>query len=440
MHKVLLIQPSQYSARGHLIRQKRIYLPGLVFPLLSALTPDNWEVEVRMEVIEDIDYETDADIIGIGAMGHAIFRSFELATQFRRRGKKVFLGGYMASLIPNYALQHVDSVILGDAERSYPKLLRDFAKDGEIDEIYDDQLQDLAGLPIPHYEILLQKKIGWMLPVMAGRGCPHTCSFCSIACLYKGKYMTRPVEEVMRDIKRIKKLGMKSFYLIDDNIVSEPGYLEELCERIKPLKMKWASQCTMNLARNDKLLKKVVESGCKILSLGIESISQDGLAKMNKGWLKVREHEELISIFRKAGIMVSAEMMIGTDSDTTDSLKETYGFIMRNKIPLTRIYILTPIPGTTLYDEYKANGRLIHEDYQHYTASNCVHHPKMISPDELQNMYWWLNRKVFSLKSNLFRTLLNPGILKSPKQYMLAFGTNLHYSRYTRRGDVPTIV
>jgi len=211
--------------------QKKIHLPGLVFPLLAAMTPENWEVEVKIEVVDEINYNTDADIVGIGTMGYAIYRGIEIASEFRKRGKVVVMGGYMASLVAEKALEYVDSVVVGDAEISYPLLLRDFEKNRKIQRIYHHPIESLEGLPLPKYELLLEKPIGNMLPVQAGRGCTQSCSFCSIASLYKGNYFTRPVKEVLRDIQRVKDLGFKKFYLLDDNIVSNPEYLKALCKR-----------------------------------------------------------------------------------------------------------------------------------------------------------------------------------------------------------------
>ncbi len=440
MPKVLLIQSSQYLSTGDVVRQKKLYLPGLVFPLLAAMAPENWEVEVKLEVIEEINFDTDADIIGIGAMGHAIFRAFDLAGEFKKRGKIVFMGGYMASMVPELALKFADSIVIGDAEISFPKLLSDFEKLGTLQRIYDNPVVDLNNLPLPRYELLAEKRIGDMLPVQAGRGCNHTCSFCSIACLYKGRHMARPVDDVIRDIEKIKSLGYRKFYMIDDNIVSNPAYLEELCRKIQPLNMKWSSQCTMNLARNESLLNLVARSGCEILSLGLESISQEGLDKLNKKWLRIEDHQELMAAFNRAGIMVSAEMIIGTDGDTAESLKATCDFIKKCKIPLLRIYFLTPVPATQLYVEYKAAGRLIHENFDHYTASECVHYPEKMTPENLTEMYHWLNGKIFSLGGIVSRTLLNRQILKHPMNYIFAFAVNLHYRSYVKRGETPLIV
>ncbi len=440
MPKLLLIQSSQYSSGDTLVKQKRLYLPGLVFSWLAAYVPDHWDVEINLEVIDDVDFNSDADIIGIGSMGHAIYRAFDIAKEFKKRNKIVFMGGYMASMVPEIALDYVDSVVIGDAEISFPKLLADFESKGCIDTIYDNPLENLEHLKLPRYELLAEKRIGNMLPVQAGRGCNHTCSFCSIACLYKGRHLMRPVEDVIRDIKKIKSLGFKRFFLIDDNIINSPEYLEELCRSIRPLKMKWATQCTMNLAKNKSLLKLVAGSGCEILSLGIESISQEGLNRLNKQWLRVDEHKKLIKAFNEAGIMISAEMMIGTDDDTVESIRATCEFILKAKLPLVRVYILTPIPATSLYDEMKKSGRLIHENYKNYTAAECVHHPENITPEDLTKMYEWMNRKIFSIRGIMLRTLLSSQIFRHPIISLIAFGVNLHYRSYVKRGETPLIV
>lgn len=440
MPKLMFIQPSQYSATGRLIKQKKLYMPGLVFPLLAAMTPPHWEIDARIEILDDIDLDTDADLIGIGAMGHAFFRAIELAAEFRKRGKTVFMGGYQTSLTPAQAMPFADGIVIGDAEISYPLLLEDFERTGRIEPVYDHPVHDLAGLPVPKYEILTAKSIGPMLPVQAARGCPHVCSFCSIYCLYRGRYLVRPLDEVMRDIRRVKELGYRAFYLIDDNIAGNPNYLEELCRRIEPMKMSWATQCTMTLARNPELLRSVARSGCRILSLGVEGITQEGLDRLGKGWLKVADHTRLLRDFRKAGIMVSAEMMVGTDSDTEESLRETLRFITKTKLPLLRIYMMTPIPGSPLYEEYRAKGKLLTEDHRHYTTAECVHRPERIAPEKLTEMYKWLNRRVFSLSHIVRRTLLNPGMLRRPRRHVEAFAVNLRYRRSVRRGDAPLIV
>jgi len=439
MPKILFIQPTQYAESGKLCKQKKINLPGLAFPLLAAYTPKNWDVELLIEVVDEINFESDADIVGIGTMGHATFRGLEIAAEFKKRGKIVVMGGYMASIAYTEAMKYVDSVIVGDAEISFPLMLKDFEETGTVQPLYNYPVSELKNLPIPRYELLTSKPIGAMLPVQAGRGCTFTCSFCSIACLYEGKYLFRPVDEVIRDIKEVKRLGFKRFYLIDDNIVSNPKYLRELCEKIKPLKMKWASQCAIHLAKNAELLKIVHDSGCDLMSFGVESISQEAIDSLDKPWLKASEHAKNMKILSESGIVVSTEMIVGTDYDTENSIRETYEFIYRNRVPIPRFYILTPIPGTELHVELKKEGRMLTDDLNLFDGTRCVHIPKLIEPEKLTEMYWWLNNKVFSMKSIFHRVLFNKYLWKNPEMLLFSLGVNLHYRHYVKRKITPNI-
>jgi len=441
MPKIILIQPTQYTKNfGTLAKQRRIFLPGLALPLLASLTPEHWEVKIYIEVVDTIDFDEETDLVGIGAMGHAVFRAMDIAEEFRKRGRTVFMGGYMVSLFPQFVVNHCDSVVIGDAEISYPKLLNDFEKNGKIQKIYNYPIKNLENLPLPRYELLTQKRIGLMLPVQAGRGCPHTCSFCSIACMYQGRYLTRPAEEVMRDILHVKKIGFRRFFLIDDNIASNPDYMTDLARRIKPLKMKWASQCTLLIAKNEVLLKDVAESGCSILSFGLESLSQEGLDALNKSWVRVSEIETNLTKIRKYGIVIATEMIVGTDGDTPESLRETAKFIIKNKIQIPKFYILTPLPGTDFYEEMKQNGRLLHEDYTKYTATHCVFQPKNFTPDELEKAYMELYKTVYSFKNILKRTIFNKGIIKNPIVHLFAFFSNIVYTKSLRQGEAPNIL
>ena len=223
------------------------------------------------------------------------------------------------------------------------------------------------------------------------------------------------------------------------NIVSNPKYLKELCEKIIPLKMKWASQCAIHLAKIPELLNIVRESGCDLMSFGVESIQQDAINSLGKPWLKANEHEHNIQILSESGITVSTEMIVGTDYDTEDSIRETYKFIYRNRIPIPRFYILTPIPGTALFKELKQQGRILTEDLKMFDGTSCVHIPKRIEPEKLTEMYWWLNNKVFSLKSIFHRTLFNTILWRNPGMLLFSLAINFHYRHYVKRKITPNI-
>ena len=434
--KILYIQSTPYFSGKELVKKNKLYFVGLAPAILAALTDE--EFEVCLETIDDINFNTDADIIAISGMGHAIVRSIDIAKEFKKRGKTVVMGGYMASLMPDEAKKYCDSVIIGDGELAFPQMIKDY-KAGELKQFYNMPIQALT-YPLPRYELLANKKIGDFLPVQAGRGCPNTCSFCSVYCLYKQKYLKRDIDEVIRDIKRIKELGYKKFLLLDDNIFSDIPYLIKLCNEIKKLKLSWLSQCSITIADNDMVLKAVADSGCIALSFGIESISQESLNGMNKSWAKVSEYSRQIKKITQAGIDVSTEMVIGADGDTLESIKKTADFIVENKIVVPRFYILTPIPGTIFFDEMKAQNRITNEDIYSYNGTQAVHKPQNMSEQELTDAYWKLYKDVFRISAILKRTVLRKDFLKKPLKYLFYLYVNLFYRYQIYKGITPNII
>ncbi len=437
-YKVLFIQPSPYDQDGQVIKKKRLYFVGLTFPLLAALTPDNWEVEICLETIEDIPFDSDADLIAVGTMGHAVHRSIDIAKEFRKRGKTIVTGGYMASLMKDDALDYSDSVIVGDADEAWPKVLRDF-EIGCLKKQYDQALE-IFDPPLPRYELLLNKSIGDFLPVQAARGCPHACFFCSVYCLYRRRYYKRSTESVIRDISHIKALGFKKFLLLDDNLVSDPAYAIELCHEIEKLNMQWFSQCSITLADNDELLKAVANSGCIGLSFGLESISQESMNSMGKSWGKVSEYQAQMKKIRQAGIDVSTEMVVGADGDTLDSIRNTAAFVRKNRVVVPRFYILTPIPGTDFHTEMLRENRIINDDYFTYDSTRAVHQPKNMTAGELTEAYWQLYTDIFRFPNILIRVFLQPGFLKHPLRHIFYLMVNLYYRQQIKQKITPNII
>lgn len=438
MKKILLIQSTPYDSLRRPIKKKKLYFVGLALPLLAALTPKDWEVEILLETIEDIPFDTDADIIAIGSMGHAIVRSIDIAREFKKRGKTVILGGYMASLMAEEALQYCDCVVIGDAEKVWGKVIQDYEA-GALNSFYQEDLKVLS-TPPPRFDLILNKNIGDFLPVQAGRGCPNSCSFCSVYCLYKNKYYKREISEVIRDIKQVKELGFRKFLLLDDNIIADRNYLNELCREIKKLDMRWASQCSITIGEDKELLQMVADSGCIALSFGLESISAESLKSMDKSWANPLEYGKLIENIQQAGIDVSTEMVVGADGDSLSSIKDTAKFIKDNKVVVPRFYILTPIPGTKYFKDLKAQNRIYNQDIYSYNGSEAVHLPKNMTPEELTKAYWDLYEEVFSLESILKRTIFRKDFFKKADRYLFYFMVNLYYRHQIKQNITPNII
>lgn len=437
-NKILLIQPTPYDQYGKLVKKHRLYFVGLALPLLAALTPDDFEVEICYETIEDVPFDTDAELIGISSMGHAVMRTIDIANKFKELGKTVILGGYMVSLMPEEAQKYCDAVMIGDSEETWGEMIEDY-RNGTLKKVYKKKLTKLE-TPLPKYELILNKKIGNFLPVQAGRGCPKTCSFCSIYCLYHGQYLRREIPDVIRDIKRIKELGFKQFLLLDDNLFSNRDYALALCAEIKKLKMKWMTQCSIDISKDEELLKVVAEAGCYVLSFGLESISRESLVGMQKAWAHPDQYAEQLKIIRKYGIDVSTEMVVGAEGDTLESIRETAKFIENNKITVPRFYILTPIPGTQFYDEMKEQNRIYNTDMYSYNACEAVHVPKNMTPEELTKAYWELYNEVYSYRSIFKRTIFVKNFWRRPFTSFFYLGVNLFYRKHIKHGIVPNIV
>lgn len=439
MKKILLIQPSPYDQNHMPIKKKRLYFVGLAMPLLAAMMPDDWEAEIILEILEDIPWDTDADIIGISSMGHGVIRSIDIAKEFKRIGKTVILGGYMASIMAEEATKYCDAVVVGDAELIWKELLQDY-ENKTLKSIYEKNLEKgIFSTPLPRFDLIIHKNIGDFLPVQAGRGCPNTCSFCSVACLYKGHYIKKPLEEVVRDIKQIKELGFKKFLLLDDNIFSDREYLHELLKEIKNLNMEWMSQCDIRIGKESELLKELSESGCSTLSFGLESISRESLIGMNKSWANPSKYPELIANIQSHGIDVSTEMVVGGDGDTIESIRLTKNFIEENKISVPRFYILTPIPGTKFFKEIEAEGRLINDNIYSFDGTKAVHIPKNITPDELTKAYWELYESLFTYSSIIKRNILRKEFLRKPGKYLFYSIVNLFYRYQIKQKITPNI-
>jgi len=439
MKKILLIQPSPYDQNHMPIKKKKLYFVGLAMPLLAAMMPEDWETEIILEILEDIPMDTDADLIGISTMGHGVIRSIDIAKAFREKGKTVVLGGYMASIMAEEATKYCDSVVVGDAELVWKELLEDFEK-GNLKKIYEKNLEKgVFSTPVPRFDLIVKKNIGDFLPVQAGRGCPNTCSFCSVACLYEGRYIKKPLEEVVRDIKQVKDLGYKKFLLLDDNIFSDREYLGKLLKEIKNMDMEWMSQCDIRIGKENELLKTLSDSGCTTLSFGLESISRESLVGMNKGWANPLKYPELIKNIQSYGIDVSTEMVVGGEGDTLESIKMTKNFIEDNKISVPRFYILTPIPGTKFFKDMVAEKRLIKDNIYSFDGTQAVHKPRNMTPDELTKAYWELYESLFTIKSIFKRNILRREFLKNPGKYLFYCVVNLYYRYQIKRRITPNI-
>jgi radical SAM superfamily enzyme YgiQ (UPF0313 family) len=408
--RIYLISPTHYGADGLLVKSVHYWTSALTLPYLKALTPPPHEVRFVDELMGDVDLEADCDLVGITAMGPQIRRGYELADWYRGCGKRVVMGGQWVSLNPEQALAHCDAVVKGEAELVWAELLADLER-GRLAPVYEArEWHDLRELPKIDYSTLplfLPERFArsrfyrWYFhwPVMASRGCPHACDYCSIQTYYRRSFRSRPVGDVIDDFRTIERLGGRRVLLLDDNPIGNVGYAKELFRALIPLEMQWATQCTINIARSGELLDLAARAGLRTLTIGFESVSQSKLGRHGKAFNMPERYAEDVARIRSRGIQVIALFMVGLDGDDRSSFDDIYRFLVQNKIAFLKLFTPCPFPGTKYFDDMENAGRLLTRDWNDYDYGNAVVRPTDMDPGEMLEGFTRLYGRFYSLPS-----------------------------------------
>lgn len=421
--KIALLSP-----RGPLYRHKvgiwkksMRYAP-LTLTTLAALVPKEVEAEIKIydEGIEEIPENLEADLIGISAITGSSTRAYQLADKFRERGLSVVLGGVHPTLLPEEASKHADSIVIGYAEQSWPRLLRDF-KNNSLKRIYIQDKVDLNNMPLPRRDMLNPGNYTTINTLEATRGCVHGCEFCVVKTAWGQKQFHKPVKDVIRDIK---SLSGKTVVFLDLDLISDEEYAKELWTAMIPLKIKWGGLTTVRIAWNDELLDLAEKSGCKALLIGFESISKKALLKTSKGFNTTKEHYYTVKRLHEKGIMIMGCFVFGLDGDDKEVFKRTVDFCLDAKIDLPRFAITTPFPNTPLYRRFKSEGRILHEDWSLYDGQHVVFKPKEMTVAELYEGTEWAWKKIYSY-SSIYKRLAGARV-----QTPIALPLNLGYRFY----------
>jgi radical SAM superfamily enzyme YgiQ (UPF0313 family) len=433
--KIVLISPEIEDSNLRFSKKeaRSFWFPRLSLVSLASLVPSGVDVKIIDETVENIDFDMAVDLVGISVMTYHAPRAYEISSRFRSRGIKVVLGGIHPTALPEEAIRHADSVVIGEAEETWPILLEDFKKGGLKPFYKQERLTSLENLPIQRLDLLKPGAYMTNNCVQNSRGCPHGCDFCSVTNFFGKSYRFRPVKDV---IKEVESLPGDYLVFVDDNIAGNKKYARELFSALKPLKKKWGSQCSLTLANDPELLKLAAESGCGAMFVGIETLSQDNLLGVNKGFNRVSSYEELIKRFHDNGIMINAGIIFGFDNDDESVFEKTVCFLEKNRIGLVLFSILTPLPGTGFYKKVEREGRIIDRDWSHYDGRHVVFKPKLMTPDTLEDGFYWSYRQFFSYGSILKR------LLPFQKDMFKIFALNLGYRRMVLRapkGRLPLI-
>lgn len=396
---IIVVYVQRYE-RGH----EKDFVPPITGIHLAAITPPQHQVRVIHQQNQAVDFATDADVIALSFFSGFAAEAYRLAGLFRKNGKRVVAGGPHATFWPDEALEHCDAVVIGEAESAWPELLADAAS-GRLQRRYVGGPSSMAEIPTPRYDLLPET---FFVPrvVQATRGCPFTCSFCTVPNLNPG-FRTRPVADVLRDISydRFRHWWQrKVVWFWDDNLTIKRDYIRELLTAMIPLQKWWLTQASMDIAKDEELLDLMKTSGCIGIFFGMESFGADSLKDASKRQNRAAEYADRIKALHRRGICVMAGFIAGFDHDTPTSVRAMAKQLYDAGVDVPFLSILTPYRGTELHRQLEADGRLLDErGWEFYNGYNVVFIPKNMTPDELLAAHRELWYEAFSVRYSIRR-------------------------------------
>lgn len=374
---------------------------------LAALTPKDVEIKFYDDRMEKIPFDEPTDLVAISVETYTARRAYQIASEYRRRGVPVVMGGFHATLRTQEVLRYAECVVVGEAEAIWAQVIRDFQA-GRMRRVYRAaERPDLAGVR-PDRSIFKGKRYLPIGLVEAGRGCHLKCDFCAIQAYFSSTQTRRPSEDILAELREIRD-QKKLIFFVDDNITSNMAQAKEFFRALIPEKVKWVSQASINAAHDEEFLALIKESGCQGLLIGFESLNPENLKDMNKSFNTARGGFEVaLANLRKHGIRLYPTFIFGYDHDTPASFDETLAFAQRHQFYIAAFNHLTPFPGTPLYERLEKEGRLRFQEWwldPDYRYNTVPFWPKKMHPDAVQEGCVQNRARFYSWRSIAKRSL-----------------------------------
>jgi radical SAM superfamily enzyme YgiQ (UPF0313 family) len=434
MKKILLINP--VGRRSGTLLSRFSTFPPLSLAYVAAVTPSDWEVEIADENFGRFEFQ-EADLVGITAFTGSINRAYEIAQKYKKRGTPVIMGGIHASMMPDEALQYADSVVIGEVEGIWKKVIQDF-ENNRLFSRYSGPRVDLAHTDIRPRRDLLHPDYIWH-SVQTSRGCPFNCNFCSVSRYLGKEYRQRGAEPVLDELQELE--GNYVFFL-DDNLI---GYSPQSKKRAmelfrgmvqRGLRKKWWMQASINVADNEHLIEQAAQAGCMYVFIGFETIDEGSLKDMKKGInlkIGIENYKKVVDTFHRYGIGVLGAFVIGNDYESPKYYRELADFLVRSGIDAVQITILTPLPGTRLMEELQRKGLLLYEqfpeDWDKYRFSYVVHRPTGVDPETIYQGNNYIKNRIYSFPTYPYRIIKSMLSLRNPVNFYSCYKANKAYKK-----------
>ena len=385
--RVKLILPAVSEAKGRFWRPIKYSLfPPLGLATLAGYLRDDDEVAIEDEHVESLATDDAPDLVGIEVYVTSARRAYAIADGYRRRGAHVVMGGLHVTACPHEALAHADTVVLGPAEEAWPRFLADF-RQGCPGRLYRSTHRTLTALPPIRRDLVNRRN--YLVPnsLVVSRGCPYSCEFCYTTSFFQGgrSFYTRTVDAALAEIG---SLPGRHLFFLDDNILADRRFASALFCGLRGMNRLWQGAATVASLLDDELVEQAAEAGLRSLFVGFESLNQDGMHRHRKHHNRVGEYDRAIAALHDRGVMINASFIFGLDDDDASVFDATVDWAIRRGLETATFHILTPYPGTPLFDRYARTGRLLHRNWDLYDTRHAVAtHPSM-TPGQIETGYW----------------------------------------------------
>jgi radical SAM superfamily enzyme YgiQ (UPF0313 family) len=403
----LLINPF-YPKDPHASFGKHVLTPSLALTSIAASTPSDWEVRYWDENLLQgpPPWQPFPQVVGITV--HLTFaeRAYALARWYRERGAIVIFGGLHVISCPDEVRPHADAIVIGEGVHAWPHVLRD-VEASALKPVYQGSYRrPYRDDPAPRRELLPRDSFLTTTSLIATRGCHNRCGFCYLST--EGLHMPYLVRDVEQIVAEFRAEDQPYAVFIDNNLGSRPEYLRQLCRALKPLEKIWSAAVTIDVTDDPALVREMALAGCTGVFIGLESLHNANIADSHKKSPRTEDYARRVEILHRHGIQVNGSFVLGFDHDRPDVFEKTAEWIEANRLECATFHILTPYPGTPLFAQMQADGRILHRDWSLYDTGHVVFQPKQMTPQQLADGYAWCYRRLFSHTSICRRRPADP--------------------------------